>query len=344
MDYVMTADAQRRLGEYFSEIGDELGNKTRRASFAMYAMGLLGNSERKSMEPIAALACANADEADAYHQRIQHFLTDSPWDDQAVRRVAARHALAAMVEREPVEVWIIDDTGFLKQGTHSVGVQRQYTGSAGKIANCQIGVSLSVATRTEHLPIDFELYLPRTWTDDPERRAEARIPQDLGFKTKIDLAREMLHRAVQDDIPRGVVLADSFYGDSGEFRDTVRWLGLDYAVGVEARTRVWRLDKFLRRHGEPTSAIDLARTLGPRAFRRITWREGTKATLCSRFAVQRVVSVHEDGWRPSEREDIWLVMEWRYGEAEQNQGSLPMRKSPTVREAKVDPVRVSSCT
>src|SRR5262249_51209796 len=151
MDYTMDADAQRRLDEYFSEIGVALRNKTRRASFAMYAMGLLADGGGKSIEAIPARALGDADEADADPQPLHHFLTDSPWSDREVRRVGARHALTAMTAREPVEVWIIDDTGFLKQGTHSVGVQRQYTGSAGKIANCQIGVSLSVATRTEHV-------------------------------------------------------------------------------------------------------------------------------------------------------------------------------------------------
>jgi SRSO17 transposase len=336
MSYAMDADAQRRLGEYFSEIGVALGNKKRRESFALYAMGLLADGERKSIEPIAARACADETEADAYHQRLHHFLTDSPWDDRAVRRVAARYAMTAMAERDPVEVWIIDDTGFLKQGVHSVGVQRQYTGSAGKIANCQIGVSLSVATRNEHVPIDFELYLPQTWTDDPERRREARIPDAVEFKTKIDLALDMVRRAIDDGVAPGVVLADSFYGDSGEFRGALRWLGLDYAVGVEGRTKVWRLDKFLRRHGEPLTALDYARTLGPRAFRRITWRDGTKKALGARFAMRRVVTIHDDGWSPSEREDLWLVMEWRDTEVEPTKfylATLPraMKRTQLVR-------------
>src|SRR5208282_6875871 len=110
-----------------------------------------------------------------------------------VRLAAARYAIAAMEEHAPVVAWVIDDTGFLKQGKHSVGVQRQYTGSAGKITNCQIAVSLSVATRHEHLPIDFELYLPReSWAEDPERRRKARIPDGVVFKTKVELAIEMI--------------------------------------------------------------------------------------------------------------------------------------------------------
>src|SRR6266487_3090536 len=155
----MNSGAVGRLERLFSGIGEVLGSAGRRASFARYAMGLLGAAERKSVEPIAAQACGEAETTDAEHQRLLHFLANSPWSDRDVRREAGRYALSAMTDREPIEAWIIDDTGFLKQGKHSVGVQRQYTGSAGKVTNCQIGVSLSVSTRTEHLPIDFELYL-----------------------------------------------------------------------------------------------------------------------------------------------------------------------------------------
>ena len=191
----MDAGAEVRLNRYFERIGAVLGYKKRRESFAIYALGLFGDGERKSIEPIAARACADPQGTDAAHQRLLHFATDSPWSDRGVRREAARYALDAMTEREPVEAWIVDDTGFIKQGSHSVGVQRQYTGSAGKITNCQLGVSLSVTTRTEHLPIDFELYLPHCWADDPKRRVEARIPEDLLFKTKPSLALDMIRRA-----------------------------------------------------------------------------------------------------------------------------------------------------
>jgi SRSO17 transposase len=172
------------MGEYLSEVGNILRNKRRRESFAMYAMGLMGDGERKSCEPIAARACGDPHLVDAYHQRLTYFLGESVWSDHDVRRYCAGYALAEMTKRESVQAWIVDDTGFLKQGKHSVGVQRQYTGSAGKITNCQIGVSLSVTTRSEHVPIDFELYLPHSWTEDPARRVEAHIPDDVAFQNE----------------------------------------------------------------------------------------------------------------------------------------------------------------
>lgn len=317
MDYVMDAAAQRRLGSYFDRIGDVLGHKKRRECFAAYALGLLGDGARKSCEPIAARLCSDEGTADAVHQRMLHFLSSSEWSDREVRQGALRYGVKAMIARDrEMRAWIIDDTGFLKQGTHSVGVQRQYTGSAGKIANCQLGVSLSVTTRTLHLPIDFELYLPKSWTEDPERRLEARIPDTVQFRTKAELALDMIRRAVEDDVPRGVVLADSFYGDDPGFRSGVRQLGLDYAVGVHNDHRVWRMKRTLQHYGDAITVLALAQSLPRKRFRKVTWRDGTKRTLSSRFATLRVVPAQRDRMvEPEHREDVWLVIEWPRGEA-----------------------------
>ena len=310
----MDAGGVQRLEAYFRRIGDILEEEGRRASFAIYAMGLLGDGERKSIEPIAARACPDPTRVDAMHQRLLHFAVDSRWSDREVRREAARYALDAMTQREPVEVWIVDDTGFLKQGKHSVGVQRQYTGSAGKITNCQIGVSLSIATRTEHLPIDFELYLPESWANDTARRQEARIPEDVTFKTKPQLAVQMIGRAVADGVPKGVVLADTAYGTSGDFRAQVRSLGLQYAVGVEPQTTIYLLDNEGRPHGEAVSVKDMALSIHERGgFRRCTWRSGTREDLWARFALRRVVAA---GVPKAQQEPLWLLIEWREGEPE----------------------------
>jgi SRSO17 transposase len=139
MAYEMDAGAQRRLEEYYAEVGVALNNKKRREAFAIYALGLFSELPRKSVEPIAAAFSGKAERCSALHQKLLHFAAESPWRDRDVRRVAAHHAVKAMQERAPVRAWIFDDTGFLKQGKHSVGVKRQYTGSAGKVCNCQIG-------------------------------------------------------------------------------------------------------------------------------------------------------------------------------------------------------------
>jgi SRSO17 transposase len=313
MPNFMNSAAEQRLEGYFDSIGEVLDNKAQRTSFAIYAMGLLGDAERKSIEPIACRLCTDPKDADAAHQRLLHFATDAKWSDHEVRREAAKYAVAAMTEREPIEVSIVDDTGFLKQGKHSVGVQRQYTGSAGKITNCQIGVSLSVATSTEHVPIDFDLYLPKCWTEDAKRRHEARIPEDVTFKTKLELALDMIRRAIADGIPLGVLLGDSAYGTSAEFRREVRALGLHYALGVDPKTTVWCLNKRAHPVGETISVRELAERIHRQnGFRRCTWRKGTKEDLSAKFAVRRVGAVNYAG----DAEPLWLIIEWRDGESE----------------------------
>ena len=314
-DFEFDAEGQQRLEDYFELIGDALGLEERRASYAVYAMGLLGEGDRKSMEPIAARADPEPRRVNGQHQRIQHFITDSDWDDREVRRVAAQYAIEALLDREPVTHWIIDDTGFLKQGSHSVGVKRQYTGSAGKVTNCQVGVSLSIATWTQHLPIDFELYLPRDWTDDSARRKEGRIPEDVAFKTKLELAMDMIDRAIEDDVPQGIVLVDAAYGTSSRFRKELQERGLPYAVAISSTTKVWQLDDDNRRVGGRTLSVGeyASKLVEQGAFRKTTWREGTGESLSARFAARRVLPIADEGVKRAERQPLWLLMEWENG-------------------------------
>jgi SRSO17 transposase len=310
MEYVLDASGERRLAAYFRRIGAVLNTAPQRASFATYAMGLMGDGERKSAEPMAARACPDPERVRAAHQRLTYFTRGADWSDRDVRREAARYVASAMTARGPISAWIVDDTGFLKQGTHSVGVQRQYTGSAGKVANCQVGVSLTLATPSAHAPVDFALYLPKSWTDAPERLAEARVPKDVKFKTKPELALDLIERADADGLPHGLLLADSAYGDNAEFRRRIRCLGLDYGVGVHSPTTVWRLDRLGRRIGEPVAVGDLATAVGRGGFRRSTWRAGSKDKLSSKFYAERVVLAQNDGIDPAEREVVWLLIEW----------------------------------
>jgi len=314
-DFELDVDGQRRLTQYFDSIGDVLQFGERRASYAVYAMGLLADGDRKSMEPIAARAAPEPEQVNGQHQRIQHFITDSDWSDAEVRRVAAQYAIDALLDMEPVTHWIIDDTGFLKNGSHSVGVKRQYTGSAGKVTNCQVGVSLSIATWTRHLPIDFELYLPREWTDDAARRKEARIPDEVVFKTKLELALDMIDRAMQNDVPPGIVLVDSAYGTSSRFRKELEKRGLSYAVDVISTVKVWQLDDNHRRVGGRTLSVGeyAAKLVEQGEFRKVTWREGTGEKLSARFAARRVLPIADEGVSRAERKPLWLLMEWENG-------------------------------
>lgn len=311
MAHGLDTESAQRLTQFLDQLGGLVGGRPARASFAMYAMGLLSESERKSIEPMAARSCGGAKHAGAEHQRLHHFIADTKWDDHEVRLAAARYAIAAMAERgERPKVWIIDDTGFLKQGKHSVGVQRQYTGSAGKTANCQVAVSLSIATQTQHLPMDFALFLPESWTEDPERRQKAKIPAERTFKTKHELALAMIEQAARDEIPGEILLADSFYGHSQSFRDAVHLMGFDYGMAVYASDRM-QLVKSDGSVGEPSTAKEIALALGSKRFQRCTWREGTRHKLSSRFAVCRVKVPAEDSHLPRSE---WLLIEWPHGE------------------------------
>ncbi|HMI57102.1 MAG TPA: IS701 family transposase [Gemmatimonadaceae bacterium] len=327
-----------RLAEFLNiRLGRHLGRREQKESFALYAHGILADGERKSVEPIAARATgASEDDESAgvlcerMQARLLNFLRDSPWDDRNVRREAARYVIEALEKQEPVTTWIIDDTGFPKQGKHSVGVQRQYTGTLGKVGNCQIGVSLTVATKHEHVPIDFALYMPKSWTNDATRREKARVPDDLVFKTKPDLALDLITRAVEDKIPGDIVLVDAAYGASSEFRNAVRMFGLDLGVAITASTKVWQLDTVERRRGDPVSAQDLGALLGRRVFRRLTWRVGPGGKLSSRFSFRRVKVAHDDGTDAGDREPLWLVMEWPEGETRPTKfilTTLPRRMS-----------------
>jgi SRSO17 transposase len=184
-------------------------------------------------------------------------------------------------------------------------VQRQYTGSAGKTANCQVGVSLVLATEHAHVATDFRLYIPESWAQDRERCRRAHIPDEIGYEPKWCLALNMIEAAIAAELPKGVVLADCDYGNKSAFRDNLELLELQYAVEVQSTTMLRRVGKN-GRLGERMSVAEIGATLGGK-LRAVTWREGTKVTLRSRFARARVVVDRADG---QSREPQWLLVEW----------------------------------
>lgn len=299
--------------DFFSKLGPLLGRKERRASFALYAHGLLSDLERKSVEPIAALACP-ADPAGCArtHDHLLHFLRESPWSDREVRLFASDYALDEMTKTEALEAYVFDDTGMLKQGTHSVGVQRQYTGSAGKIANCQVAVSLTVTTPSLHLPLDMDLYLPQSWADDEERCQQAGIPERVRFRTKHDIALDLVATSLVHGRPKLPVLADAGYGNSSRFRGELTQMGLPYAVGINATTTVRVLDK----HGRPGPVVTVKQAAQKQrrsAWQEVTWLEGTKSALSSRFVLLEVEVAEPDPGEPARQR---LLVEWPEGNKE----------------------------
>lgn len=233
-----TAASEAAFDAYVEALVEVVGHADRAEPLKDYCLGLLLPVERKSVEPLAAVTAPAR--VSAKHQSLLHFVGQAPWSDAAVLGRVRDWVLPTIERRGPIRAWIVDDTGFPKKGKHSVGVARQYCGQLGKQDNCQVAVSLSVANAAASLPIAWRLYLPQAWIEDPERRKKAKVPAEIAFQTKPQIALEQIRTAKTLGIAPGVVLADAGYGADGGFRAGLTQLGLSYVVGVQPTLSVWR--------------------------------------------------------------------------------------------------------
>jgi SRSO17 transposase len=305
-----------RLEEFLSKLLRHVGRSERRRHGALYVQGLLLDGERKSIEPLAQrVPGANV-------QALQQFVGQSPWAWEPVRRL-----LAQQMEEEllPAAAWIIDDTGFPKQGHESVGVARQYSGTLGRVGNCQVAVAVHLATAEESLPLDWALYLPQAWIEDGERCRKAGVPEDTPFRTKGELALELIDHLLGWGLQRQPLLADAGYGNSSEFRQGLEGRQLSYVVGIESSTGVW--DRPTERvqprrrggrgrprrpyyRGQPPTVSELAITLPAERWRSVTWRQGRRGPQQSRFAACRVQPAHGHVQDRPELQPLWLLIDW----------------------------------
>ena len=308
------------------------GHADRTVPLKNYCTGLLLPGERKSVEPMAARLAAN--NVRRMHQSLHHLVADAPWSDEAILSQVRDAVLPAMQKHGPAMCWIVDDTGFPKKGSHSVGVARQYCGQVGKQDNCRVAVSLSVATWGSSLPIAYRLYLPEVWASDGKRRNVAGVPEEVEFQTKPQIALDQIRDAVRKDVPRGVVVADAGYGVDGQFRSGVTKLDLKYVLGVQSSVTVWepgteplppgprkkigRPPRLLRRDPDhqPVTVKQLALSLPAESWKTVTWRQGTRYKLRSRFAALRVRPAHRDYWKAEPHPQEWLLIEWPKDAAE----------------------------
>src|SRR5215813_3424911 len=323
---------QQRFDQYVALLAEAVDHPGRAEPLGDYCTGLLLPVKRKSIEPIAAQVAPNR--VKAKHQSLQQFITDAPWRDRPALWVAYNYALPAFQRHGGIKATIVDDTGIPKKGDHSVGVTRQYCGQLGKICNCQVAVSLSSANEWVSLPIAFDLYLPKEWALDPERRKKAGVPKEVKFRTKPQIALEQIEVAHRAGLELGVIVADAAYGDLPDFRDSLTALDLRYCVGARETTTVWPQGqgplppkpysghgprpKLLRRDKKhwPISVKDLAMGLPEKNYRKVTWREGARGKMSSRFAAARVRCAHMDFERTEAREEEWLLIEWPEGASE----------------------------
>ena len=312
-----------RFASYVEELASAMGQAARARPLRDYCTGLILPGERKSVEPMAART--DPARVSAQHQSLLHFVGAGGWSDEKVLAKISELVVPAITKHGPIEAWIIDDTGIPKKGRHSVGVKSQYCGQLGKEANCQVAVSLSIANHFASLPVGYRLYLPKEWAEDRARRDRAGVPEDIRFKTKQQIAIELIQRAHAAGFPPGVLLMDLDYGRDSRLRTSVSALGLSYVAGIQPNVLMWapgtgpkRPDKSLNNNGrrnEPDliSAKELARALPEHAWRTIRWREGSADWLSSRFARVRV-RVGYNGAIPGQVAEEWLLIEWPEGE------------------------------
>lgn len=324
-------NAAQRFEAYMEHLAEGLGHADRHAGLKGYCTGLMLPLERKSVEPIAA--GVDPMHVSARHQSLHHFVAKAQWsDEEMLNRVRAWVMPKLGLER--AGFWIVDDTGFPKKGKHSVGVARQYCGALGKQDNCQVAVSVSLASSLGSLPVSWQLYLPKDWAEDAERRDKVGVPQDVKFATKPQIALQHLKRLLAEGLPPYCVLADAGYGVDTAFRHGLTELGLSYMVGITSAVSVWPPDvdplppKPYRGHGrppvqprrtakrQPLTVKALAHALPARAFRTVRWREGTNQALSSRFAAVRVRHAGGNVGRARLWPQQWLLIEWPHDQPE----------------------------
>src|SRR5712672_3242361 len=309
MDLATITDGTDRFVAYVEELTSVIGHADRALPLRDYCAGLLTAEGRKSVEPMAAVTAPAR--VSVQHQKLLHFVGEGNWSDDNVLAKVRELVIPAIERHGPIEAWIIDDTSYPKQGTHSVGVHHQYCGQLGKQANCQVAVTLSIANHHASLPIASRLYLPRAWSEDAARRKEAHVPAEITFKTKQQIALEQIRAALLAGVAPGVVLMDAGYGNNGILRRALTGLGLSYVAAIMATTKVRHVRKDNPK--PPRVSVEaLALSLPKHAWRTITWREGTNEKLQSRFARVRVRVAPIRGEARFAEET--LLIEWPKGE------------------------------
>lgn len=313
------AKLERELTEYLQYFVDGLGRPERREALRLYMTGLLLEGDRKSIAPMAGRLVDEESDAEAMRQRLQQAVTIADWSD---RQMLGRLAKKLDAELPGVEAFVIDDTGFPKKGKHSVGVQRQYSGTLGRVDNCQVAVSLHVASEHGSGMVGFRLFLPESWASDRKRRKSAGVPAEVGPATKGALALALLDEALAAGLRRHVVLADAGYGDSSDFREGITHRGLQYVVAVNGEPVVWPAGSSPRVIRKPAGSpgkpptryrddkhppIALKQLAPTLRFKAISWREGSKGWQSGRFAAVRVRTAHRhvEGHPPGDEQ--WLL-------------------------------------
>ena len=317
------SEPRERLLAFVDEVVRPLPHVRQRQNALLYVRGLIEHGGRKSLQP----TLFRLDEAPARYESMQQFLADSPWQPELLVRACAERVAPAL----GLLAWVVDDTGIAKDGRHSPGVKRQYSGTLGKIGNCQVAVSVHAVGERGTLPLGWALYLPEEWCADGERRRKAKIPEPIVFRTKPQLAAALVERASGWELPAAPILADCAYGDDSAFRTGLHAFEREYVLAVSAQISVYgpettfavparngsvgRRRSVARPDRKPESVRALAVRLPKRAWRTLPCRTTPAGEhISGRFAFVRVVATHpvrNDSLPPREE---WLIIEWPIGD------------------------------
>ena len=301
-----STEALPDLAEFLDPFASHFRRSEGRDDLERYCTGLLSDLPRKNPTTIAAAIPGT------HPQRLQELTTAIQWDEEALN--AQRVKRMGDDVRMGDGALIFDDTGFAKQGTHSVGVARQYSGTLGKVGNCQVAVTSVYADPAVSWPVNVRLYLPKEWTDDPNRCAHAGVPAEITFQTKPEIALVLLDEADRRQVPYKVIGADADYGGDHTFLSGLEERGKHYVVAVPCDFHVevkGQSDQGSRRADEVLRAVPLS------AWETIAWREGTKGWLRKKFVALRVYRTREGqrqqlGWLIGERPARGQSGEWKY--------------------------------
>jgi SRSO17 transposase len=311
-----------RMEAFVAQVaGVAMSHPVQRSNAEVYVRGLLAAGARKSLEPLVERLDGDGD-----YQSLQQFLADSPWEPERLMRAVVER-VAPIVD---AEAWVLDDTGFPKDGKHSPGVKRQYSGTLGKIGNCQIGVSLHAVSERATLPLGWALYLPEEWCADAERRRRAKIPERVEFQTKPQLGLGLVKQAAGWAIDRAPVLGDAAYGENTRLRGELDASGLDYVLSINPETTIFEPGTVFavpeRKPGsrgrspaahhadrDQVSVGEYAKTLGAEDFQTVTFRGRGKTRVRSRFAFKRVTVAHPVTREREAPREEWLIIEWPEG-------------------------------
>ena len=309
--------SQPQLARFMIPLVTVLGRSERRVAATRYVTGLLLPGQRKSIAPMSERLGVDA-------QSLQQFVSDSPWEEQSLWSAIRQEIIPRL---GPMEAWVVDETGWVKQGDHSVGVAHQYCGSVGKQANCQVSVELVVSDGTVAAPVAGQLYLPQKWLAEPQRCAAAGVPREVAFATKPQIAVALMEATLKDGVSPGPVLADSAYGDSSDFRAELRRLKLEFLVQVTGSAhKGWTRPvptacKVKRRY--VTAAVPPAQTLAQIAadlassdWQPCAWKATDGKTRQTRLAWLEVYLAHGLRKAGGDLEKVWLVVDWPAGDAQ----------------------------